>query len=173
METGTIKRNIFAVVTTIILVHFSFMIGNRDGYRDGLDSAVKNGIGYADTTYIHDTITQYKPIIEEKVVYEKVYVPVVDTLWKHDTLYVLMDREQLVWQDSLSTIYASGIMPQIDSVQHYVAERVVARELTQIVKKPCRWSVGLHVGYGISVNGGRLFASPYVGAGVSYNLLSW
>ena len=126
-----------------------------------------------DTMYVYDTIMQYKPILEERVVLQKVFVPVVDTMWKHDTLYVYMEKEQVVWQDSLSRVYASGILPQIDSVQHFISERVVTREVTQIVKKPCRWGIGVNAGYGCTLNDGRVFASPYIGIGISYNIISW
>jgi hypothetical protein len=125
-----------------------------------------------DTLFIYDTITQYEPIIEERVVLEKVLVPGADTLWKHDTMYVYLEREQVVWKDSLSRVYASGILPQIDSVQHFITERVVTRELTQVVKKPCKWGLGIHAGYGIQL-GDQIRTAPYVGIGVSYNLLSW
>ena len=100
-------------------------------------------------------------------------VPVVDTLRLTDTLYVYLDREQVVWQDSLSRVYASGILPQIDSVHHFINERVVTRELTRVVKKPCRWGIGVHGGYGVGLDNGKVIASPYIGIGISYNIISW
>lgn len=171
MEANTIKRIVFAVITTIMVVHFSYVVGRRDGFN----SAVRGETEKVDTLYLRDTIVQYEPILEERVVYKREYVsvPVTDTLWKHDTLYVSLDHEQVVWQDSLSRVYASGILPQIDSVQHFVSERIVTRELTQVVKKTCRWGIGVHAGYGCTLNDGRVFASPYLGIGVSYNLISW
>ena len=171
MEAGTIKRIVFAVIATILVVHFSYVAGRRDGFN----LAVEAGKEKMDTLYLRDTIVQYDPILEERVVYKREYVPVpvTDTLWKHDTLYVSLDHEQVVWQDSLSKVYASGIMPQIDSVQHFVSERIVTRELTQVVKKPCRWGIGVNVGYGGTYNNGRVFASPYIGIGISYNIISW
>jgi hypothetical protein len=87
-------------------------------------------------------------------------------------LYVYLDREQVVWQDSLSRVYASGILPQIDSVQHYITERIVTKEVTIHVKKPCKWGVGVHAGYGVQL-GDQVRTAPYIGVGVSYNILSW
>ena len=170
METGTIKKITYAVVAVIMAMLLSYFIGRRDGFN----SAVRGETESVDTMYVHDTIMQYRPILEERVVYKREYVPVpvTDTLWKHDTLYVSLDHEQVVWQDSLSRVYASGILPQIDSVQHFVSERVVTRELTQVVKKPCRWGVGIHAGYGIQL-GEQVKTAPYIGVGVSYNILSW
>lgn len=168
MGTDTIKRIVFAVAAIILSLLISYFIGRRDG----LNSAVETETEKADTLYLRDTIVQYKPILEERVVLQKVPVPVVDTLWLHDTMYVYLDREQVVWQDSLSRVYASGIMPQVDSVHHFIRERIVTRELTKVVKKPCRWGVGVHAGYGIMI-GDEFLTAPYVGIGVSYNIISW
>lgn len=142
------------------------------GYKYGFNSAVRGEAESVDTTYVHDTIIQYEPILEERVVLKKVSVPVTDTLRIHDTLYVYLEREQVVWQDSLSRVYASGILPQIDSVQHYITERIVTKEVTIHVKKPCRWGVGVHAGYGVQL-GDQVRTAPYIGVGVSYNILSW
>lgn len=168
MGTDTIRRIVFAVVAVVMALLLSYVIGRRDG----LNSAVRGEEESVDTIYVRDTITQYEPILEERVVLEKVLIPVVDTLWIHDTLYVIQEREQVMWQDSLSIVYASGIMPEIDSVQHFISERVVTRELTQVVKKPCRWGIGFHAGYGIQL-GEQVKTAPYIGVGVSYNILSW
>jgi hypothetical protein len=168
MGTDTIKRIVFAVITTIMVVHFSYVVGRRDGFN----SAVETETEKVDTLYLRDTIVQYEPILEERVVLKKVPVPVTDTLRIHDTLYVYLEREQVVWQDSLSRVYASGILPQIDSVQHYISERIVTKEVTIHVKKPCRWGVGVHAGYGVQL-GDQVRTAPYIGVGISYNLLSW
>lgn len=168
MGTGTIKRIVFAVAAIILSLLISYFIGRRDG----LNSAVETETEKVDTLYLRDTIVQYEPILEERVVLKKVPVPVTDTLRIHDTLYVYLDREQVVWQDSLSRVYASGILPQIDSVQHYITERIVTKEVTIHVKKPCRWGVGVHAGYGVQL-GDQVRTAPYIGVGVSYNILSW
>lgn len=142
------------------------------GYKYGFNSAVKEDVESVDTIYVRDTITQYKPILEERVMLQEVLVQVRDTIWIHDTLYAYMDREQVVWQDSLSIVYASGVLPQIDSVQHFITERIVTKEVTIHVKKPCRWGVGVHAGYGVQL-GDQVRTAPYIGVGISYNLLSW
>lgn len=168
MGTDTIKYILCSIVAFVGIMMASFLIGFGCGQKKPTISETEK----VDTLYLRDTIVQYEPILEERVVLKKVPVPVTDTLRIHDTLYVYLEREQVVWQDSLSRVYASGILPQIDSVQHFVAERVVTRELTQVVKKPCRWGIGFHVGYGIQL-GEQVKTAPYIGAGVSYNILSW
>ena len=100
-------------------------------------------------------------------------MPVTDTLWKHDTLYVYLEREQIQWQDSLCRVYASGINPQVDSVTHFVQETIITREISVPVKVKSRWGLGIQVGYGAGVNGKQVCLTPYVGVGISYNILSW
>lgn len=168
METDTIKNILYSIVAFVGIMFASFLIG----YGCGQNQPTINDVEKVDTLFVYDTITQYKPILEERVILEKVPYPVTDTLWMRDTLFVYLEREQLIWEDSLSKIYASGIMPQIDSVQHYVKERIVTRELTKVVKNPCKWSIGINVGYGVQI-GDQLHISPYIGVGISYNLLSW
>lgn len=170
METDTInKMGGWLLFAAILLAIGGFTL---IGYKYGFNSAVRGEAEKVDTLYVRDTITQYKPILEERVVLKKVPVPVTDTLRIHDTLYVYLEREQVVWQDSLSRVYASGILPQIDSVQHYISERIVTKEVTIHVKKPCRWGVGVHAGYGVQL-GDQVRTAPYIGVGVSYNILSW
>ena len=168
MGTDTIKRIVFAVAAIILSLLISYFIGRRDG----LNSAVETETEKVDTLYLRDTIVQYEPILEERVVLKKVLVPVTDTLRIHDTLYVYLEREQVVWQDSLSRVYASGILPQIDSVRHYITERIVTEEVTIQVKKPCKWGLGVHAGYGVQL-GEQIRTAPYIGVGITYNFLSW
>jgi hypothetical protein len=167
MATDIIKRLILvAVVATI--VHICYQIGRRDG-RNEVISAVEER---TDTLVVRDTIVEYEPVAEERVKLQKVLVPVekTDTLWKHDTLLVFMEKEQVIWQDSLSKVYASGIMPEIDSVEHYISERVIVKNHLVPVVKRSRWGIGIHAGYGLPVGG---HPAPYIGVGVSYNLLTW
>lgn len=165
-----VRKFLVVLALVIAAILLAYCIGRRDG-RIGVAEAAESK---RDTIYIRDTITQYKPILEERVVVKKEYVPVLqtDTIWRQDTLYIPMVREQLVWQDSLSRVYASGILPQIDSVQHYISERIVTKEVTIHVKKPCRWGVGVHAGYGVQF-GAQVSTAPYIGIGISYNILSW
>lgn len=164
MVEGTIK-----VVFCLLLLLGVFLFG----YNRGEKSVVRGEEVKTDTLYVCDTITQYEPIYEERIVLQKVQIPVVDTLRLRDTLYVYLEREQVVWQDSLSKVYASGIMPQIDSVHHYVTERVVTQTETILVNKKKRWGIGIHAGYGIGLDNNCMRMHPYVGVGVSYNIINW
>ena len=152
-----------------VAVLIGFLIGQQHPQKSPVEP-IKEKV---DTLLIFDTITLTKPIFVEKIQLDSVYMPVTDTLWKHDTLYVYLEREQIQWQDSLCRVYASGINPQVDSVTHFVQETIITREISVPVKVKSRWGLGIQVGYGAGINGKQVYMTPYVGVGISYNILSW
>ena len=152
-----------------VAVLIGFLIGQKHPQKSPVEP-IKEKV---DTLLIFDTITLTKPVFVEKIQLDSVYMPVTDTLWKHDTLYVYLEREQIQWQDSLCRVYASGINPQVDSVTHFVQETIINREISVPVKVKSQWGLGIQVGYGAGVNGKQVYMTPYVGVGISYNILSW
>ena len=160
---------ILAGVGIAVAVLIGFLIGQKHPQKSPVEP-IKEKV---DTLLIFDTITLTKPVFVEKIQLDSVYMPVTDTLWKHDTLYVYLEREQIQWQDSLCRVYASGINPQVDSVTHFVQETIINREISVPVKVKSRWGLGINVGYGAGVNGKQVYLTPYVGVGISYNILSW
>lgn len=163
------SRKIDLFIDCLLALGVSFLIGYTIGrccHRKLPTEPIKTKV---DTLVIRDTITQIQPVSVEKRVIYKQLVMVTDTLSLHDTLYVYLDREQVVWQDSLSVVYASGILPQVDSVKHFRESRIITIENTIPVKIRSRWGLGVQAGMGAGKNG----LTPYVGVGVSYNLISW
>ena len=152
-----------------VAVLIGFLIGQQHPQKSPVEP-IKEKV---DTLLIFDTITLTKPVFVEKIQLDSVYMPVTDTLWKHDTLFVYLEREQIQWQDSLCRVYASGINPQVDSVTHFVQETIITREISVPVKVKSRWGLGIQVGYGAGINGKQVYLTPYVGVGISYNILSW
>ena len=160
-------------ILTGVGIAVAILIGVLIGQKHPQKSPVEPIKEKVDTLLIFDTITLTKPVFVEKIQLDSVYMPVTDTLWKHDTLYVYLEREQIQWQDSLCRVYASGINPQVDSVTHFVQETIITREISVPVKVKSRWGLGIQVGYGAGVNGKQVYLTPYVGVGISYNILSW
>lgn len=122
-----------------------------------------------DTLIVRDTIMQYKPIFTDKIKVDSVLIPVKDTIVIRDSVYISMDREKITWRDSLCEVYASGIMPQVDSVRHFREYQYVTIETAIPVKDKSHWGLGINAGYGVGQGG----LTPYIGIGVSYNILSW
>lgn len=88
-----------------------------------------------------------------------------------DSANVVVPITQTVYEDSTYTAYVSGYRASLDSLIFRMP-----REVTTITNthyhKPKRWSVGIQVGYGMTLKGTPQF-TPYVGVGVSYNLFSF
>ena len=160
---------ILSGVGIAVAVLIGFLIGQKHPQKSPVEP-IKEKV---DTLLIFDTITLTKPVFVEKIQLDSVYMPVTDTLWKHDTLFVYLEREQIQWQDSLCRVYASGINPQVDSVTHFVQETIITKEISVPVKVKSRWGLGIQVGYGAGINGKQVYMTPYVGVGISYNILSW
>lgn len=122
-----------------------------------------------DTLTVHDTITKIRPVSEVRRVVKRVPVPVTDTVRLHDTTYVYLEREQVEWSDSLATVWASGIQPRVDSVRHYTQKQIVTQQVAVPVPVRRRWGIGVQAGYGVSSDG----LTPYIGVGVTYNLVTF
>lgn len=143
------------------------------GQRHALNRLILLQKEIVDTLFIRDTILSEIPVYVTRTKTDSIPypVPVTDTLWKTDTIW--LQREQVMWQDSLSKVYASGVSVEIDSVLHYVPTQIVTKERDVIVKVKPKWSIGVHAGYGAFAKNGQIATSPYIGVGISYNLLSW
>ena len=141
----------------------SFLVGQRYPRNGGGETPTIK----LDTLVIRDTIKVTEPISVTKRVVDSIPYPVTDTLMLRDTLYVLLEREQIRWEDSLSVVYASGLMPQVDSVIHHTENMIITKEIPVI--KKTRWGLGVQAGYGASKDS----MTPYIGVGISYNILSW
>ena len=155
---------------SLVILCLYFLIG-ATCFLGGRISAKKGGfetiVERVDTLVIRDTIVAYKPKYITKRVVETEYVPVPEYIERNDTIYAVLEREQVMWEDRLARIYASGINPQVDSVMHYRTEKVINHIIP--VKANPRWGVGIQGGVGVGKGG----LTPYVGVGVQYNILTW
>ena len=157
-------RNSLAILFSVLVVGaVCFIAGRKTAKKGGFETIVE----MVDTLVIRDTIVAYKPKYITKRVVDSVLVPVPEYIERNDTIYAVLEREQVVWEDSLARIYASGINPEVDSVFHYRTEKVINHIIP--VKANPRWGVGLQGGVGVGKGG----LTPYVGVGVQYNILTW
>lgn len=124
-----------------------------------------------DTLYIRDTITREKPIYTRVYVRDSIYVT--DTLHIRDTMW--LPREVKVYEDERYRAEVSGYQPSLDRIDIYVKDRIVTQDKTQVVtvKRNARWGIGLQAGYGAMLNDGRIQGTPYIGIGLSWNILTF
>lgn len=126
-----------------------------------------------DTVYRYDTITREMPVYTRVYVRDSIFVTVRDTLHRTDTVW--LPREVKIYEDERYRAEVSGYQPNLDRIDIFVKDRIVTQDKTQIVevKRNARWGIGIQVGYGAYVNGGVVKTTPYVGVGVSWNLLTF
>ena len=154
-----------ALLTLACVFLFGFIIGQKHPQKLPVEP-IKTKV---DTLVIRDTMMCYKPIYVDRVQLDSVLVPVLDTMMIHDTTFVYLEREKVTWRDSLCEVYASGIMTSVDSVRHFQEYKYITIETQVPVKVRSHWGLGVNAGYGVGKGG----FTPYVGVGVSYNILSW
>lgn len=162
------KKITFCFSVLLILATF-FMLGFIIGQKHPQKLPVEPIKVKVDTLVIHDTTMSYRPIYVDRVKLDSVLVPVVDSVKIHDTTFVYLEREKVTWRDSLCEVYASGIMASVDSVRHFQEYKYITIETQVPVKVRSHWGLGVNAGYGVGKGG----LTPYVGVGISYNLLSW
>lgn len=157
------KASVFAGI--VVAACLGFIIG----HRSCKNRPVEPPIVKVDTLFIHDTIKAVVPKIITKRVVDSIPYPVGDTIRMRDTLFMILEREQIRWEDSLAVVYASGVDPRVDSVIHFTQNQIITKEIPAIQVKRTRWGIGVQAGYGAGKDG----LTPYVGVGLSYNLLVW
>ena len=162
-KTTTFWINALLILACVFL--FGFLIGQKHPQKSPVEP-IKTKV---DTLVIRDTIMSYKPIYVDRVKLDSVLVPVVDSVKIHDTTFVYLEREKVIWRDSLCEVYASGIMASVDSVRHFQEDKYITIETQVPVKVKSHWGLGVNAGYGVGKGG----FTPYIGVGISYNLLSW
>ena len=154
-----------ALLTLACVFLFGFIIGQKHPQKSPVEP-IKTKV---DTLVLRDTMMCYKPIYVDRVKLDSVLVPVLDTMMIHDTTFVYLEREKITWRDSLCEVYASGIMTSVDSVRHFQEYKYITIETQVPVKVKSHWGLGVNAGYGVGKGG----FTPYIGVGISYNILSW
>jgi hypothetical protein len=149
----------------VVAILIGFLVGRR---------CTRNAPGETptpkvDTLFIRDTFKVTEPKYITRRVVDSIPYPVTDTIRMRDTLFVLLERQQVTWEDSLARVYASGVNPHVDSVIHFTQDLIITKEIPVIQVKKTRWGLGVQAGVTADKEG----VLPYVGVGVSWNILSW
>lgn len=126
-----------------------------------------------DTLLVRDTITLEKPVYITREQVRTEYIPVLDTIRIHDTLFAPVTIEKRVYEDSLYRAEVSGYAPSLDRIEIYQQKQIVTQfvPVKEVDRK--RWGIGVQAGYGACISGSTVVLSPYVGIGLSYDLLRW
>lgn len=122
-----------------------------------------------DTLWLRDTIKVDRPVPRIVRIVDTMLIPVIDTVHTRDSIFISIPREEKVYEDSTYRAVVSGYKPSLDSISVYQTTKVVTITETVRVPEKKRWGIGVQGGYGF----GKAGASPYVGVGISYNVLTF
>lgn len=161
-------KTIRVIVIAVALLVAAFVIGRCTAPKYEAETQVMKQV---DTMVVRDTI------IREKPVYRTEYVFVRDSVrvQVHDTVFINLPRQLRVYQDSLYRAEVSGVDPTLDRIEVYPQTRYITRTETQTISvtERRRWGIGVQLGYGITKQGASFYPGPYIGVGVSYNILTF
>lgn len=91
-----------------------------------------------------------------------------------DSIAVDIPITQKVYEDSLYRAYVSGYRPSLDSLIIFPRHDIttVTNGYSYPKSRQKRWGIGIHVGYGMTMSRTPQF-TPYIGFGISYNLITF
>lgn len=174
---SSIFRQFLFTLIMLVIIAFAciaiFLAGKSCG-RNSINEVLSetNDLVTIDTLWLHDTIRVDKPVYKTLRIVDTMFERVNDTVWVANDSTIALVREQKVYEDSLYRAVISGVYPSLDTIAVYPQHSVVTINTVKVVegqKNTKRWGLGVHGGYGVSGDG----LTPYIGVGLSYNILTW
>ena len=120
----------------------------------------------ADTLVVRDTIREAFPVYVDREVVRTELVPVTDTLYRHDTLFVALEIERRTYEGEDYRAVVSGWQPSLDEIAVYPTTTYITKEV-QVPGPAPRWSFGVTAGPGILYDG-KLHGGVGIVAGLQY-----
>lgn len=172
------KQTLITLLAALALIVASFFIGRWTKPEKPLPPPTI--IERIDTV----TITEIRIDTIEKVRTITAYLPIAETDEPMDTIDYPYDNppadsvavqipisRYVAEQDSLYRVVAEGYA--VDFKEITVYPKTITITNTIEVKKPTHWGIGIQAGYGATFNNNVVRLSPYIGVGVSYNVISF
>ena len=159
-------------LAAIGLIAIGFFIGKRV-YDRPMDTDIQR-----DTVTLWDTIPHWYPVPVEVKPQKPQYKwltkveHTTDTLLMRDSVLVEVPVESKHYHDNEYDAWVSGYEPSLDSIKVYQRTEYITETITKTInpkRKP--WGIGFHAGYGYDFK--TKTASPFVGVGISYDIISF
>lgn len=165
MKPGWILLLVAAMVAAVSVLSW------RLGYRTAVAESIETP--KADTLIIRDTVTIEHPVPILTTVIDTILVAYPDIVIIHDTTFVQLPRERKEYSGKDYRAVVSGYQPSLDLIQVFPETKVVTQTISVPSRKRSHWALSLQAGYGITLQNNRITPLPYIGAGISYNLVEW
>ena len=124
-----------------------------------------------DTLWLHDTLRLPAPKPKTAHVIDSVLVPVRDTIQLHDTTFIAVPISQTYYSEKEYEAWVSGYRAKLDSLHIYQQTAIVEIPVYKTVTK--RWGLGVQAGVTYQFGQEKNRVLPYVGVGISYNLITF
>jgi hypothetical protein len=117
--------------------------------------------------------------IRDTVLVPKIkYIARIDTVLLRvpgDTIQVEVEVpiERKTYQTEDYKAEIEGFRPSLVSMELYRQTQAITQIRTVAVPDRKRWGVGIQAGYGVGLQGGQVKTFPYIGVGVSYDIIRW
>jgi len=172
------KANTFlsgCLITLAVVLGTALLYHGCQRDRVEFDSKSKTEVKYDTIPVFIDT-----PVPKDSLVirYKIVKVPVYDTIkasladtLSSDSTFAVLPITQKHYSDSTYEAWVSGYDPALDSIRVFKPVMTITNTITntEIRYKQKRWGIGVQVGAGLTPNK----IEPYIGIGVTYNILLW
>ena len=136
------------------------------GFFVGRGAKPKPPVVQTDTLVVRDTIREAFPVYVDREVVRTELVPVTDTLYRHDTLFVALEIERRTYEGEDYRAVVSGWQPSLDEIAVYPKTTYITKEV-QVPGPAPRWSFGVTAGPGILYDG-KLHGGIGIVAGLQY-----
>lgn len=153
---------IFGIFAAIAIALSAFVAGRKSVHQEVVTEVRIDTLTITEVRV--DTITRWRT--------KTAYLPRVDTITREvcDTVMVEVPIDRYVAEDSLYRVVTTGYDVEFEEVSVY--PRTVIKERYIECSKAARWGLGVQAGYGATIRGGDIKLSPYIGIGISWNLLN-
>lgn len=165
MKPGWILLLVAALVAAVSVLSW------RLGYRSAVAESIETP--RADTLIVRDTVTVEYPVPILTTITDTLLVAYPDIVIIHDTTFVQLPRERKEYSGKDYRAVVSGYQPSLDLIQVFPETKVVTQTISVPSRKRSHWALSLQAGYGITLQNNRITPLPYIGAGISYNLVEW
>jgi len=155
---------IFAILCSVVILKIV-----QCGRGDGRISEIVTKV---DTLYLHDTLRIGKPTPKIIRNIDTILVETKDTIHIKDTIYLKLPKEQKIYHDENYQAWISGYRPELDSIHIFRnTQQIITSTTINTKQKRARWGIGIHAGYGFTIQNNAIKPAPNIGFGLSYNLL--
>ena len=165
MKPGWILLLVAALVAAVSVLSW------RLGYRSAVAESIEEP--KADTLIVRDTVTVEFPVPILTTITDTILVAYPDIVIIHDTTFVQLPRERKEYSGKDYRAVVSGFQPSLDLIQIFPETKVVTQTISVPSRNRSHWALSLQAGYGITLQNNRITTLPYIGAGISYNLIEW